>query len=118
MQDYDVRLGADLQRNARCGGLGVIDRLSSGFDIGADAVVVAGSEGVEVVETVDRHGVFWCIVTNGSGVAGDLSIGDVVRSFGTKEETIAAEDGVSSESGTLNVEMKARKKVSVTGLRV
>lgn len=96
-----IGLGADFQRNARSGGLCVIDRLSSGFDIGADSVVVAGSKGVEVVETVDSHGVFWCIVTDSSGVAGDLSISDIVRSLSTKEETIATEDGVSSESGTL-----------------
>ena len=70
MQDYNVRLGADLQRNGRSGGLGVIDRLSSGFNIGADAVVVACSKGVEVVETADSHGVFWSIVTDGSGVSG------------------------------------------------
>ena len=71
-------------------------------------MVVAGSKGVEVVETVDGHGVFWCIVTDSSGVAGDLSISDIVRSLSTKEETIATKDGVSSESGTLDEEMKKK----------
>lgn len=65
-------------------------------------MVVAGSEGGQVPETVEGNGVLWGRVADSTSVTGDLALGDVVRSLSTDEETVTAEDGVSGESGTLN----------------
>jgi hypothetical protein len=50
---------------------------------------------------MEGDGVFWGIVANGSGVACDFALCDVVGSFGTDEEAITSEDSVSSDGGTL-----------------
>lgn len=65
-------------------------------------MVVARGEGVEVVETVNGESVLRGIVTDGSGVTGNLALGDVISSLGTKEEAITTEDGVCGESGALH----------------
>ena len=65
-------------------------------------MVVARGEGVEVVEAMNSQGILRGIIANSSGVAGNFSLGDVVGSLGTKEEAITTEDGVCSESGTLD----------------
>ena len=64
-------------------------------------MVVAGSEGAEVSETVEGDGVFRSAEANGRGVAGDLALSDVVRSLTTKEESVAADDGISGEGRAL-----------------
>lgn len=64
-------------------------------------MVVAGREGLEVVESVNSDGVFRGIVANGSRVAGDVAFSDVVRGLSTNQETIASEDSISGESGAL-----------------
>lgn len=100
-RESDIRLGTDFERNTRGCRLGVVNSLGASFDVGADTVVVARGEGVEVIETVKGDGILGSIVTDSSGVAGDLALGDVVSSLGTKKETITTEDGVCGESGTL-----------------
>lgn len=95
------RLGADLESDTGGGRLGVVDGLGAGLDVGADAVVVARGEGLEVAETVEGDSVLGGTVAEGSGVAGDLTLSDVVRGLATEEEAVAADDGVSSEGGAL-----------------
>jgi hypothetical protein len=64
-------------------------------------VVVAGSEGREVTETVEGDGVLGSGESNGTGISGNLARGDIVSSLGTDKETIAAENGVGGEAGSL-----------------
>ena len=82
--------------------LGVVNSLGTSFDVGTDAVVVARGEGVEVVETVNGDGVLRGIIADSSSVAGNVALGDIVSSLGTKKEAITTDDGVCSESGTLD----------------
>lgn len=97
----DIRLGTDFERDTRGCRLGVVNSLGASLDVRTNAVVIARGEGVEVVETVKGDGVFGGIVTDGRGVASNLTLGDVVSSLGTKKETITTKDGVCSESRTL-----------------
>jgi hypothetical protein len=97
----EVCLGANFQCNTSVGGLGVVYSLGAGLDVATDTVVVRRGEGIEVVETVQGDGVFGGIVPDGGSVAGDVATGDVVRSFGAEKEAVAAQNGVCSESGTL-----------------
>ena len=96
-----LRLGTDLKGDTGSGGLGVVDGLSTGLNVSADTVVVAGREEVHVVETVDGDGVVRGTVANGRRVPGDLALGDVVGCLSTDEETVTTEHGVSGESGAL-----------------
>lgn len=64
-------------------------------------MVVARSESFEVVETVNSHSVFGSVITDGSGIPSNLTLGDVVRSLSAKQEAIATEDSVSGEGGAL-----------------
>jgi hypothetical protein len=68
-------------------------------------VIVARGEGVEVVKTVQGDGVLRGIVADGSGVAGNLSLSDVVSGLRTEEEAIPTEDGVGGECGALNAKL-------------
>jgi len=79
--------------------LGVIDSLGTSLHIGANTVVVAGSEVLQAVETVDSNGVLGGIVAHGSSVAGDLAVSDIESSFTTDEETITTNNGVCGDSG-------------------
>jgi len=88
------------------GGLGVVDGLCAGLDVATDTVIVRRGEGVEVVETMQGDGVFGGIVPDGGGVAGDVATRDVVGSLGAEKETVAAQNGVCSESGTLEEQKK------------
>ena len=65
-------------------------------------MVVAGSKGAEVVETVDSDSIFRCVVADRSSVARDLAIGDIVCSLGTKEEAVVAKYGIGGDGGSLN----------------
>lgn len=64
-------------------------------------MVVARRERVQVVETVKGDSVLGGIVTDSSGITGNLALGDVVSSLGTKQEAITTEDGVRGEGGAL-----------------
>ncbi len=83
------------------GGLGVVDSLGTSFDVTAYAVVVAGREGVQVVQGVDGDSILRGVVTNGASIAGNVPTGDVVGGLSANEEAIATEDSVSSEGGSL-----------------
>lgn len=96
-----LRLGTNFESNTRSGSLGVIDSLGTSLNIRADAVVVAGGEGVQVVETVEGDGVFRSVVTKGSRVTGDLAFSKVVGSLSSDEEAITTENSVSSKGRTL-----------------
>ena len=65
-------------------------------------MVVAGSKGARVAETVDSDSIFSCVVADHSSVARDLAIGDIVSSLGTKEEAVTAKYGVCGDGGSLN----------------
>jgi len=81
------------------GCLGVINSLSTSLHIGADTVVVAGSEVLQAVKTVNSNGVLGGVVANGSSVAGDLAISDVESSFTTDKETVTTNNSICGDSG-------------------
>ena len=54
---FSAHLKSDMASIRR--GLGVIDGLCTGLDIGIDAVEVRGRESMEVVQTVERDRVVW-----------------------------------------------------------
>ena len=81
--------------------LRVINRLSSSLNVGADAVVVAGGEGFQVVEPMDGDSIFRGIVADCSSVAGDIAFGDIVGRFSTNQEAVTTQNGVGSEGGSL-----------------
>lgn len=91
------RLGTHFEGNATLGGLGVVDRLSARLDVRADTMVVARSECVEVAEPVNGDRVFRRAVADGSGIAADLPLLDVVGRFCADEEAVATENGVRGE---------------------
>lgn len=64
-------------------------------------MVVAGSVGREVAKTVDGDSVLGSAEAQSSGISGDLARGHVVGGLSTEEETITANNGVSSEGGAL-----------------
>jgi hypothetical protein len=64
-------------------------------------VVVAGSEGAEVAETVEGDGVLGGREADGTSVAGDSAREDVVRGLGTDQEAVPADNGVGGEGGAL-----------------
>jgi hypothetical protein len=97
----EVGLGADFERDTAVGVLGVVDGAGTSLNVTAYAMVVAGREGVKVVETVEGNGVFRRVVTNSSSIAGDAAGGDVVGGLGTKEESVATENGISRECWAL-----------------
>jgi hypothetical protein len=104
-----VRLGANLERNSRGGGVGVIYRLGASLNIGANTVVVARSEGAQVVETMESDRVLGRRKPEGSRILGDTAFGNIVGCFGTNEEAIAAKHGVSGKCRALrgkNLSMK------------
>lgn len=96
-----LRFSTNFQSDTTMGGLGVIDSLGTSLDVRRDAVVVAGSKVAQVVGAVDGDSVIRGIVAKGSGIARDLALSDVIGSLSTDEETVAAKDSVSGESGTL-----------------
>ena len=88
--------------------LGVPGSLGTGLNLGVDLVVVAGSELAEVAKSLESDGVFRRAEARGGGVTGDLALSDVVGGLSTKEETIAANDGVGGQCRALG-----RKKINV-----
>lgn len=64
-------------------------------------MVVAGREGVQVVQGVDGDSVLWGVVTNGASIAGDVTTSDVVGGLSTNEEAIATKNSVGSEGRSL-----------------
>ena len=98
----DSRLSADLESNTLSRCLRVVDGLRTSLDISTDPVIVARSESVEVVETMNSHGILRSIATTSSGVSSNLAFGDVICGLSTEQEVVTAEDGVSGE-GRLSV---------------
>lgn len=64
-------------------------------------MVVASAEGREVAQTVKGDGVLGSGESESSGVSGDGARGHIVRGLATDKETISTDDGIGSESGTL-----------------
>lgn len=64
-------------------------------------MVVAGREGLPVVEGVRRDGVLGRAVADGGRQARHLALGDVVATLSTDEEAIAAENDIGSQAGSL-----------------
>ena len=86
------------------GSLGVIDSFSTSLNIPGNTVVVAGGEGVEVVQPVKGDSVLRGIIPESSSITGDVATSDVVGSLSTNEETITTKNSVSSESRALKKE--------------
>jgi hypothetical protein len=84
--------------------LRVIDCLGTGLHVGANAMVIAGSESFQVVESVDGDSVFRSIVTDCSSVTGDIPLSNVVGRLGTNQKAIATKNGISGESGSLRTQ--------------
>lgn len=93
-------LAGDLEADV-VAALGVPGGLGTGLDLAVDLVVVAGSEDAEVVGGGDGRGVGRGGEADGSAVAGDGGLLDVVASLGTGEEALVADDGVDVGSGAL-----------------
>ena len=106
-----VSLSTDLESNTAVGGLRVVDSLGASLNVTANAVVIAGREGVQVVQGVNGDSVLWGVVTNGTSITGDVPASDVVRSLGTNEEAIATKDSVGGEGRSL----KETARISLYG---
>jgi hypothetical protein len=98
--DYS-RLSTNFEADVLGGCLGVVDSLGASLNVTANTVVVRSSESAHVSETVEGDSVFGSAVAEGGSVTRDTTLGNVVSAFSTEKETIAAEDGVCSEGGSL-----------------
>ena len=74
----DSRLGTNLEVNTGGGSFGVVDGLGTSFDIGAHAMIVAGSKSRPISQTVDCDGVVGGAEADGTRVTGEATLGDVV----------------------------------------
>jgi hypothetical protein len=81
--------------------LAVVNCTSTGLHVTADAMVVASTEGIEVVQTMESNGVVRGAVAESCSVTGDIATAYVVGCLGTKEETVTTENSISSESRSL-----------------
>lgn len=84
------------------GGLGVVDSLGASFGTVANALVVASMVSVQVVEGVDGDRIVVTEISDGGGITTNVSLSNVISSLSTKEKVVATNDGISSESWTLN----------------
>lgn len=100
-----VRLGTDLERDSRGGGIGIVYSLRAGLDVGAHTVVVTRGESAQIGETMEGDRVLGCRETCSGRVLGDTAFSDVVGCFSTKKETVTANHGVSSKCEPLHVEV-------------
>ena len=87
-------------------GLGVIHSLGASLDVTAHTVVIAGSESLQVVKTVNGDSVFRRVVTKSSSITSNVALSDVVISLSANKEPITAQNGVSNESGALCKKVK------------
>jgi len=112
----EVCFGRDFKSDAVGGILRIIDGLSTRLDIWTDAMIVAGGENLAIVQSVECDSIFRGIETKGSRIARNPPLSHVVRGLPSKQESIAANDGVSGEGGALEyIEDRARM---YTGLLV
>lgn len=81
--------------------LEVVDSLCTSFYIAGDAVVVARLKLVEIVKTMDSESIFRCIVASSDRVTCNVTLGDVVASLGSNKESVASNNTVRSEGGSL-----------------
>lgn len=100
-----VRLGTNLERDSRRGGVGIVYSLRAGLNVGTHTVVVARGEGAQVGETMESDRVLGCRETRSGRVLGNTAFSDVVGCFGTSKETITTDHGVSSKCETLHVKV-------------
>ena len=98
------RLNTNFQSDTTVGGFGVVNGFGAGLHVSINTMVVAGAEGVQVVQPMEGDGVFRSTVADSGGVAGHVAFGDIVCSLSTNEETVTAENSVSSESRALTVQ--------------
>jgi len=110
-----VRLGANLECDSGGGGIGIIYGLRAGLDVGAHTVVIARGKGAQVGEAVESDRVLGCRETDGSRILGDAGLSDIVGCFGTDEEAITTEHGVSGKCGAL-YEKEAHSARNVKGI--
>ena len=97
----NLQLGANLESNGRGRCLGVVDSLSTSFNVRAYAVIVARGKGAEIGETLESNGIIGRREASGGRVSGDTALSDIVRGFCTNEEAIMAHHGVGGQSGAL-----------------
>lgn len=96
----DAVLGGNLEADS-VASLGVPGGLGTSLNLGVDLVVVRGGKDAQVVSGSDSGAVLGSGVTDGSAVAGDGGLLDIVASRGTSEETLVADNGVDVGLGTL-----------------
>lgn len=96
----ELVLGSNLERGL-AGALGIPRGLSTSLNKGIDPVVVGGREDAQVVGSSDGGGVLRNGVTDGSRVAGDAAIVDIIANLSASKETIVTNNNVSIEGGTL-----------------
>ena len=85
----------------RCG-LGFIDGLCTGLDVGIDTVEVGRGKCMEVAQPVERDGVLRRGISECARVAGHRALVEVVLRLGTEEEPISTEHGVGGERRALH----------------
>ena len=83
--------------------LAIVDGLGTSLDVAGNAVVVRGRVGGPVAEAVEGDSVLGCAETEGGGVSGDGSRGDVVGCLCTDEEAVTSDNRVSGERRALSI---------------
>lgn len=96
----DAVLGGNLEADV-VAGLGVPGSLGTSLNLAVDLVVVRSGENAQVVAGSDGSGVRGGLVADGSGVAGDGGLVDVVAGRGTSQEALVADDSVDVGLGAL-----------------
>lgn len=103
----EVELGTNLKSDGALGlvtsggSLGVPDSLSTSLEISIDAVIVRGREDLERVVSMESHGIFRGSESCSSSEAGDVGTANIVSSITSDRETLAANNNIGSEGGTL-----------------
>ena len=67
-------------------------------------MIVTGSECGSIAQAVESDSIVRSAEADSTGVAGELSVGDVVSGLGTEEESVTTEDGVGGECWSLEQE--------------
>ena len=67
---------------------------------------------------MDGNSIVWGAEANGTGVTGEATLGDVVRSLGTEEESVTTEDGVGSKCWSLKRQHRVNSRRHVRKVQV
>lgn len=100
-------------------GLGIPGSLSTGLNLLVDLVVIRSSEDAQVAGRGDGSGVIRTGISNGSSVAGDGSLLNIITGGSTNQETILSDDSVNVGSWALEeIEESAAVEVGLLEVEV